>query len=205
MFPVAPYPQGVRVWIDSGERKYCVLHLPTDEQLCDHMRARRVIKHYLGRGKTITKTPNAARCDSELFEKLVVEGHGEEFDEAERSLAINKLLRTQVTDVQREGNSFRVTLDTPFGETTHVLSMPKQKDVTEYRHEIVSSVEGRRQEEIRFKLEPANRLYDTVLTSVEGYDGAVPVNHKSTVLTEILGSADDTEEELPEVEALEIG
>jgi hypothetical protein len=128
-----------------------------------------------------------------------------DFDDAEKSVAVNRLLRAQVTEVEREGSNFRVTLDTAFGETVHVLSMPKQKDVTQYRGDIISSVEGRRREEMHFKFEPAEKMYEILKVSADGYDGDIPINHKSAVLTEVLGLTDETEEDVPEIEARENG
>jgi len=52
------------------------------------------------------------------------------------------------------------------------------------------------QEELRYRMEPAVELYDSVVSKVEGYAASfkpsdVPPHHKSAVVVELVQSIDD--------------
>ena len=111
--------------------------------------------------------------------------------------AISKLTFCEVTDCQRVGDEYRVTLRTPFGVTIHQVKIPTQRDITVYRRTVVSSTDlPHGQEELRYRIEPSVGLYDSVATKVEGYAGSfkpadVPPHHKSSVVVELIQAIDD--------------
>ena len=75
-----------------------------------------------------------------------------EFDEFEASNAVSKLTFCEVTDCERVGDEYRITLKTPFGDTTHTMSIPTQRDMTLYRRTVISATDlPHGQEEFRYR------------------------------------------------------
>ena len=130
--------------------KTAVLRLPTHQEMVDRLAKQKSIRRTLGRRKTQTQfVPNIA-ADLELFTKLRLDKGGPEFDEFEAAAAISNLTACDVTDCERVGEEYRITLNTPFGATAHTVKIPTQKDITTYRRTVVSSIDlPHNQEELR--------------------------------------------------------
>jgi hypothetical protein len=112
---------------------------------------------------------------------------GDELDEYEASLVIGRLVRCEVTDSRREGNQFRVDLKVPGAKTVHTVRIPSAKQVQHHSRQVVSIVEGRHGlQEMKLNMPASAELYDTLLISAEGYAGAVPLPHKSAVVSEVI-------------------
>lgn len=187
--------QDIEVRLPSPEGpKEVVVRFPSDEELIARMSAQKTIVRNLGRGKAITEPASATeKIDFDLFNKIKVSGA--DLDEYEAQRLMGKLLRAEVTDARREGPKFVVELDTAGGKTLHTLRMPTAKQVIEYRRAVVSIIDCRRHQEIRMNLAASQDLYDKLFESVEGYEGPVPVVHKSSVLSEVLSLLDSDEDD----------
>ena len=132
-----------------------------------------------------------------MFNQIRLDKDGAEFDEFEASNAISKLTFCEVTDCQRAGDEYRITLKTPFGETTHRCAS---------RRSAISPSTGARwcpstdlphgQEELRYRMEPAIDLYDSVVDQGRRLHRGlkptdVPPHHKSAVVVELVQAIDD--------------
>ena len=77
------------------------------------------------------------------------------------------------------------------------MKIPTQRDITVYRRTVVSSTDlPHGQEELRYRIEPAVDLYDSVASKIEGYAESfkpadVPPHHKSAVVVELVQAIDD--------------
>jgi len=177
--------------------KTAFLRLPTNEEMLERLDQQKSIRRTIGRRKSQTEFVPNLKADLDLFCKIRLDKDGAEFDEFEAGNAISKLTFCEVTDCQRAGDEYRVALRTPFGETVHVVRIPTQRDITVYRRTVVSSTDlPHGQEELRYRIEPAVDLYDSVVTKIEGYAASfkpadVPPHHKSAVVVELVQAIDD--------------
>ena len=177
--------------------KTAFLRLPTNQEMLERLDQQKSIRRTIGRRKSQTEFVPNLKADLDLFCKIRLDKDGAEFDEFEAGNAISKLTFCEVTDCQRAGDEYRVTLRTPFGETIHQVKIPTQRDITVYRRTVVSSTDlPHGQEELRYRIEPSVGLYDSVATKVEGYAGSlkpadVPPHHKSAVVVELVQAIDD--------------
>ena len=177
--------------------KTAFLRLPTNQEILERLDQQKSIRRTIGRRKSQTEFVPNLKADMDLFTKIRLDKDGAEFDEFEAGNAISKLTFCEVTDCQRVGDEYRITLRTPFGETGHQVKIPTQRNITVYRRTVVSATDlPHGQEELRYRMEPAVELYDSVVTKVEGYAASlmpadVPPHHKSAVVVELVQAIDD--------------
>lgn len=187
------------VKILSGSPKVCRVRFPTDEEWCNRARKQRTIRRSIGRGQTITETPDAQKATCELFEKIRIDADGQEFDSVDSCRVIEKLERCDVLSVDRCGDTYQVKLSVPGGEVSHVVRLPLQKDVLDYGRSSVRRQDGRRESISTVSLEPGRAFYDRIFVSAEGYEGeapaSIPIIHKDTVLVEVITAMDSEESE----------
>jgi hypothetical protein len=173
------------------------LRLPTSQEMLDRLAQQKSIRRTLGRRKSQTEFVPNPKADLDLFNRIRLDKDGPEFDEFEAGNAISKLTFCDVTDCERAGDEYRVTLKTPFGVTVHTVKVPTQRDITIYRRTVVSSTDlPHGQEELRYRIEPAVELYDSVVSKIEGYAASfkpadVPPHHKSAVVVELVQAIED--------------
>lgn len=141
----------------------------------------------MGRGKSKVDVIGAEAAAQELFDKIRVDSGGDSFDAAEAAVVIVKLERADLEVLERQGNTFHVTIRVLGGfEAIHVLKMPSQQQILEYDRSSTSRITSRRAQEIRTFLEPSGALYDKLIVSASGYAGKVPIVHKAAVVNEII-------------------
>jgi hypothetical protein len=187
--------RGVTVKV-ANPPKTAVLGLPTNAQMLERLDAQRSIRRSIGRRKSQTEFVPNLKADLDLFNKIR-QDKGSEFDEYEASNALAKLTYCEVTDCAQSDDEYRITLKTAFGETVHTVRKPSERDKTVYRRSVVSATDlPHGQEELRYRIEPAVALYDSVAAKIEGYianykPADVPPHHKSAVVVEVIQSMDD--------------
>ncbi len=178
------------------------VRLPTNDEMLGRLAHQKSIRRTIGRRKSQTEFVPNPQADLALFNQIRLDKDGTEFDEFEAGNAISKLTYCEVTGCERVGDEYRITLKTPFGDTTHTMKIPTQRDVTVYRRTVVSATDlPHGQEELRYRIEPAVDLYDSVVSKAEGYvDGLkisdVPPHHKSAVAVELVSALDDLDPSL---------
>lgn len=181
----------------SGTEKRVRVRFPSDAEWCERARKQRVIRHFLGRGKSQTDDDTETdRLNHELLAKIRQDTDGPVLTPAEATLVLGKLERARVIEVEREGDGFRIVLKTALGQVTHVVGIPTAEQMLVHERQSTKTTEGRRNQEIRGYLEPSGELYDKIAKSSEGYAGAVPIIHKVPVITELLAQIDAEDEEL---------
>ena len=191
---------GITVRVPSPP-KSAILRLPTTQEMLDRLGQQKSIRRTLGRRKSQTEFIPNPKADLDLFNKIRLD-KGIEFDEFEAGNAVSKLTYCEVTDCQRAGEEYRITLRTPFGDTVHTVKIPTQRDITVYRRTVISATDlPHGQEELRFRIEPAMALYDSVADKIEGYAESfktadVPPHHKSAVVVELVQAVDDLDPSL---------
>ena len=174
--------RGVTVKV-ANPPKTAVLGLPTNQQMLDRLNQQKSIRRTIGRRKSQTEFCPNPKADLDLF-NAIRQDKGPEFDEYEAGNAVSKLTYCEVTDCQRAGDEYRITLKTPFGVTVHSLGIPTQRDITVYRRTVVSATDlPHGQEELKYRIEPAVSVYDSVVSKIEGYTPGfkatdVPPHHK---------------------------
>jgi hypothetical protein len=177
--------------------KTAAVRLPSSQEMLERLAQQKSIRRTIGRRKSQTEFVPNPKADLDLFNRIRLDKDGPEFDEFEAANAISKLTFCEVTDCERNGEVYDITLKTPFGETVHHVKIPTQRDITIYRRTVVSSIDlPHGQEELRYRIEPAVDLYDSVVTGVEGYAESlkpanVPPHHKSAVVVELVQAIDD--------------
>jgi hypothetical protein len=178
----------------SGGRKTVRVLFPSDSQWCARARQQKVLRQFLGRGKSqASEDAGSDGANADLLAKIRQDKDGGELTPAEATLVIGKLERARVISVDRAGEGFRIVLDTAIGETEHIVRSPMADEVLIHERESTKTIDGRRTQEIRGFLEPSGALYDSIRQSVAGYSGDVPIPHKVAVVSEVLAqiNADD--------------
>jgi len=190
----------ITVPILSGTEKRVLVMFPTDAQWCERARKQRVVRHFLGRGKSQTDDDaETDRRNAELLAKIRRDADGPVLSPAEATLVLGKLERARVCSVEREGDGYRVVLKTSLGEVSHVVRGPTAEQILAHERQSTKTTEGRRNQEIHGYLEPSGELYDKIVVSSEGYSGPVPIVHKVPVITEVLAQINaEDEDALPE-------
>jgi hypothetical protein len=94
--------------------KTAFLRLPTNQEMLERLDQQKSIRRTIGRRKSQTEFVPNLKADLDLFCKIRLDKDGAEFDEFEAGNAISKLTFCEVTDCQRAGDEYRVTLRTPF-------------------------------------------------------------------------------------------
>jgi hypothetical protein len=190
---------GITVRVPSPP-KSAILRLPTTQEMLERLGQQKSIRRTIGRRKSQTEFVPNPKADLDLFNKIRLD-KGPEFDEFEAGNAISKLTFCEVTDCQRAGEEYRITLRTPFGDTVHTVKIPTQRDITVYRRTVISATDlPHGQEELRYRIEPAIALYDSVVAATEGYapdlKSEVPPHHKSAVVVELIQAVDELDPSL---------
>jgi hypothetical protein len=108
--------------------KTAVLRLPTNPEMRGYLNQQKTLYRDLGRRKGQSEAVPNPKSDLDLFTRIRID-KGPDFDEAEAARAIGLLTRQRVTKCEREGEAYRVTLLTVFGETVHVVNIPFEKDL----------------------------------------------------------------------------
>ena len=176
----------IEVHILSGGDKRCEVRFPTDAEWCGWARAQRTVRHFLGRGKSQSEEIDLPKINADLFAKIRTDKDGPEFDDADAGMVIGRIERANITDVEREGNNYRLEMNVAGGKVEHVLRMPTAKEIQEHERASTSVVAARRSVETRAFLEPSGALYDKLHVSHDGYAGAVPIVHKSAAVSEVI-------------------
>ena len=199
----------VKFKIPTGES--AVLRFPSDQELCDRMRAMRTIQKNLGRGKSQVISVNSEEVDAALFDKICLSTESTDLDDADKSAFVSRLLRVDVLDVKRSGgNQITVEMGTIFGHDPEKLvrmtvTIPRQKDAIDYARKSRSGISGARFDTVTFTLEPGIELYDKIRIGEEGFapGSRVPGYLKgqviATVLLTIREEEDDQDPEVVEV------
>jgi len=173
------------------------VRLPNSQEILDRLAQQKSIRRTLGRRKSQTDTVPNPNADLALFNQIRLDKEGPEFDEFEAGNAISKLTFATVTECERAGDEYRITVETPFGNTVHTMSIPTQRAITVYRRTVLSATDlPHGQEELRYRIEPAVDLYDLAVSKFEGYidsytKAEIPPNHKSAVVIELVNAIDD--------------
>jgi len=178
------------------------VRLPATDEILRRLAQQKSIRRTIGRRKSQTEFVPNSDADLALFNQIRLDKDGPEFDEFEAGNAISKLTFCDVTDCERAGDEYRITLKTPFGDTTHTMKIPTQRDITVYRRTVVSATDlPHGQEELRYRIEPAIDLYDSVVSKIDGYAESyktadVPPHHKSAVAVELVQAIDEMDPSL---------
>lgn len=184
--------------------KSAILRLPTPQEILDRLSQQKSIRTNLGRGKSKSAPVPNPKADLALFERIRVSG--DDFDADEAADAIAKLTAHEAIECNRTPEGYSVKLKTPFGHpesvpgddeqiyvTTHSIKIPTVAAMSAYRGSVIDPTDlphGR--EEIRFRVEPAVKVYDEFIISTTGYEEGTPVppHHKSAVVIEVLNAYD---------------
>lgn len=195
--PVFDTAKPIRVTVQSGdEKKTAELTFGQDAFWFERNRKQPTTRRNLGRNKTITENNSGEVADHELFNRLRVDQDGPEFDDFEAAAAVAKLERNEITNVSRTGEGYQVEMTALGCDLLHVLKVPTQKDVIEFSRSSVRIIDGRKTQDIRIFLEPAEALYKRLLVRTEGYASAAPIIHQAAVVSEIINDLQSGEDDV---------
>lgn len=178
------------VEIVSGGIRRAIVRYPTDDEWCQRVKAQRILRHDIGRGRSTSEVTPLLQHDDALFRVLLNGSKPEaDFDDYEASLVIDTLAKAEVAESASLSDAqLRVTLAV-FGkvETVHLLRSPRRKEVVDYGRAAVKVTHLQRGAETKLMLEPSGRLYDELIISTEGYESTslIPIVHKDAVIVEV--------------------
>ena len=171
--------------------KTCVLRLPDTAEMLTYMGALKSRVRLLGNRKSKgDDIPNPSAV-LKLFKAIRIDRVTEQndFDADEAQYAIDLLTTHKLKSCERTGQSYVLVLATLFGDCTHTVRIPYQKERADYERyccDVTTQPHG--VQELRYPPEVACRLYDAIATSSEGYNTGVdvPPIHKRTVVIEVV-------------------
>jgi len=175
-------PFGMPVLRTSGELMITV-RFPSDEELIEHQRQRKIIIKQLGRGASESVVPNSEDVDAALVEKIRTGTKDAEISTGEAVCLLERLLQCDVDDVVKEGAIFRVITRVAGTTTEHAIDMPSADDVIKYRRQyarVLDLPHGKQQLTVNLAAVPD--LYKKLCTSQVNYSGPVPITHQRTAL-----------------------
>lgn len=200
--------------------KTAVLRLPTNAELTAYLSAQRTIITDLGRGKSTSEEIPTPKATAKLFAAIRLDKRtsymggvggvggaggeapdGEEWDDAEMTRGITRLLTHRLVSCSRSGAEYAVQIATPFDDhedtddgpitahCTHVVSIPMERHLAEYRRfnlKITDLPDNK--QEWRTSIDSFAKLYDAIHVEHSGYAPGteVPVHHKRTVVIAVL-------------------
>lgn len=191
-------PIPVRVPSPAGKDgfKRATVRWPSDEEWARRLARQQTVIRGLGRGETETETLNGEAVDAELFGAIRVDSDGEPFDTWEAAAVVAHLAKSRVVSIERSGVGYTVVLRVARDEVRHVVRMPSQRQISEYRRASCRPIDQRHNiTTLRLALGPSIELYDNLVEAAEGYSGPVPAIHKAAVLAEIRADLDAMMEE----------
>lgn len=181
--------------------KSCDLRFPTDDEWKERQRKIRFVNIPAGPNASRSETQGEEQASHELFQKIRID-KGEDFDEAEATKMVDALTRCDVLDSALDGGKFYARMRLIGGvEAIHILNIPSERQIRQYRRELADRVSRGRSGRIEttINLAAGERLYDAIVNGPKGYaDGAsIPVQHKSRAVGELIAALDDLEADDP--------
>lgn len=152
------------------------LRFPTDQEWIKRQQSRRVIQKTLGRGASETDVLGAEDADAALLSAITTDTN---LQPGEASLIVNLLSMVFVSNVERDGTGYEVTIQTCGDiERKYVLKVPSAKQVMDYTRKRSRAIDlpwG--QTEFRINIEAAAALFDELCelktTSIIYKDAAI--------------------------------
>src|SRR5690242_20937187 len=120
--------KGFRVAVPNPPKE-AFLTLPTNDQMLQRLEQQKSIRRSLGGRRSKTDHVFNTKADLTLFNQIRLDKEGVEFDEYEASNAVGKIISAEVTDCEREGEGYVISVKTRFGTTKHTVGIPLQKDL----------------------------------------------------------------------------
>lgn len=186
----------ISVQIFSGGVKSFVVQYPSDADWREYFRHQTVVYKRVEDADGVEATAVGVEASSLAIVRRVIVGEAR-FDEYEAAEIVRKLDFTRVESAVIAGDSATITLGALRGKggaqfvgLVHVLRLPSQRQIMEYRRGSMRVVEGRQRRETRQPIEPGEQLYDALTQRVDGYARAVPANHKATVTDALIAAVD---------------
>jgi hypothetical protein len=154
----------------QNPQKVAALRLPTAEEITAYTSSIRQVIRRIGRRQSEDQDIPNLEAEHKFFDAIRLDKAGDEFDEAEMRHSIDLVLRHNVVDSTRDGDSYVIKVATLWGVTTHTVRIPTTRDLQAYREGVIKTRElPHNVEERRFPPEVPVRLYDAIITAVEGY------------------------------------
>lgn len=172
--------QEIDIKLVTGEGDKAIkMRFPSDEQMERRQRGRKIFIKDLGRGATEADGVPNHDLDAQIVAELKIDG--DDLDPYESTYALDTLTEADATDAQREGSAFRIFMKVPGAQTEHVLSIPTQKQLMEYRrlkNRVISLPFGRK--ELRLNLNIPGDLYKELCSERKGYveKSSIPLSHR---------------------------
>jgi len=187
------------------ENKTCMVRFPSDDELETRQRGIRTIIHKQGPDATVTRVEGVDEANDELLGRIRQDTGGAEFEPAEASLVIERVVRAEADEATREGEAYAIPIKVMGGVlTTHRLRIPKESEIRAYRKAAYCFVDKRHgKQQLKMFLGAIGDFYDKLAkeqTVAEGYDEGtpIPVCHKVAAVTELVHIMDaEGEEEDP--------
>lgn len=181
--PVFDIERRVEIKLQSSEGVRAVtVRFPSDDELIDRARRRKIIIKQIGRGTSETIVPEAEDVDDALLGKIR-EGEGPELDAYEAAQVIEQLAACDVDDVLPDAEGFKVVLRVPGATTAVILRMPTAKEIFHYKRGFARVLDlPYNKQSLIINLPAAGDLYAALVKRTENYAGAVPINHQAVAV-----------------------
>lgn len=201
--------QPINITIFSGGDKKCTVLFPADKDWKQRANRIRIRQESVSSGRSKSSAIGVEAAALELL-STIRQDTGEEsepFDGAEAAEVIGRLEFVEL-DTDDGGRGVAVANDRItvriaalrhkkaglFRGLTHVMKMPRQRQIADYRNNCIDTFGIKRGMETVQPLQAGEAFYDALVDKSEGYAGAVPVIHKDFVAMKVLEAIRDLEE-----------
>lgn len=175
-------------------KKSVTVSFPADEQFCRRQAMIRITFKRYGMEGTQTLVDGEERADLELFN--AIKKSGDNLDGAEATTVIERLLRAEPGEPERDGDHFVIPIVVTGGiRTTHKLREPSIAELRKHRRSATTTIDGRHGSELKSSPAAFGSFYDDLVSESTGYLGEVPVSHKMVAVRELVAAVSRIENE----------
>lgn len=168
-------------------KKLVTLKFPTDQQICDRQRARKITIIQYGANETETKSPESPDEDLKLLQELIQPPIVTCLDGYDAGRIIESITGCSALDPAEDGIAYKVQLLTYGGLiTTHKVGIPSGAQKARFNRFFTSTREQGKIQKITINLDAGSDLYAALSGSAEGYAAEIPVTHKVAVVKAVI-------------------
>lgn len=184
-------PVTVQLQTPSGE-KQATLRWPTDDEWAAREKQSPTVIRPEGLHGTVTEVRNPEAAARRLFDAIRQDGDGANFDDFEAREIIAGIGLATVQKAERQGADVLVDLEVAGGGARHILKLPTARERALYHRSTTVLDMGRQGQEIRRDVIALANLWSELVVSTDGYDGEVPLPHKTAALAEAIEVAEQS-------------
>ena len=157
---------------------------PSDAEWIARAKAISLRNKKVGRSESEVVIEGADKANAALLDAIRID-QGEPLQDGESTFLIQHLEEAGVvSDPEPDGMQYRIELETPQGNTIHILRTPSAREYLDYKPSSIVEVNG--STVYRTNLKGIGEVYKRLIVATEGYAAAVPIVHQEPVIKALM-------------------